>query len=247
MKDSTFIFPAPVEEGLIGGEIHLSSIAASVAIPEPEPSWRDSDTLSAIIVITTVILIAISKNIANIIPSLIGSLVRWKEIQNIEDSAKLKRDRNLVTIFCIVPFWLIASIYSLWEIDITSNNTTESNLLTTGLVLGVYCLIRTIMESTVIQGKVKNIQNLLSGSSYTYFIIMTILLFAAVAIGNLIDLNSEEIKNLSYYVIGAIYSIFLLRKTQILKKSCNLLSAILYLCALEILPTSLLVATAIIF
>lgn len=247
MKDSTFIFPAPVEEGLIGGEMHLSSIAASVAIPEPEPSWRDSDTLSAIIVITTVILIAISKNIANIIPSLIGSLVRWKEIQNIEDSAKLKRDRNLVTIFCIVPFWLIASIYSLWEIDITSNNTTESNLLTTGLVLGVYCLIRTIMESTVIQGKVKNIQNLLSGSSYTYFIIMTILLFAAVAIGNLIDLNSEEIKNLSYYVIGAIYSIFLLRKTQILKKSCNLLSAILYLCALEILPTSLLVATAIIF
>lgn len=247
MKDSTFIFPAPVEEGLIGGEMHLSSIAASVAIPEPEPSWRDSDTLSAIIVITTVILIAISKNIANIIPSLIGSLVRWKEIQNIEDSAKLKRDRNLVTIFCIVPFWLIASIYSLWEIDITSNNTTESNLLTTGLVLGVYCLIRTIMESTVIQGKVKNIQNLLSGSSYTYFIIMTILLFAAVAIGNLIDLNSEEIKNLSYYVIGGIYSIFLLRKTQILKKSCNLLSAILYLCALEILPTSLLVATAIIF
>lgn len=247
MKDSTFIFPAPVEEGLIGGEMHLSSIAASVAIPEPEPSWRDSDTLSAIIVITTVILIAISKNIANIIPSLIGSLVRWKEIQNIEDSAKLKRDRNLVTIFCIVPFWLIASIYSLWEIDITSNNTTESNLLATGLVLGVYCLIRTIMESTVIQGKVKNIQNLLSGSSYTYFIIMTILLFAAVAIGNLIDLNSEEIKNLSYYVIGGIYSIFLLRKTQILKKSCNLLSAILYLCALEILPTSLLVATAIIF
>lgn len=247
MKDSTFIFPAPVEEGLIGGEMHLSSIAASVAIPEPEPSWRDSDTLSAIIVITTVILIAISKNIANIIPSLIGSLVRWKEIQNIEDSAKLKRDRNLVTIFCIVPFWLIASIYSLWEIDITSNNTTESNLLATGLVLGVYCLIRTIMESTVIQGKVKNIQNLLSGSSYTYFIIMTILLFAEVAIGNLIDLNSEEIKNLSYYVIGGIYSIFLLRKTQILKKSCNLLSAILYLCALEILPTSLLVATAIIF
>lgn len=250
MTDSTYIYhpcPVPVEEGLVGGEMHLSTIAAPVASIDYEPEWKDSTLFCSAIVICTIILIAISRNIANIFPSLVGSLLRWKELQNIEDSAKIKRDRNLVAVFCILPFWIIATIFRLWEIKIIEDSSIESHFLVTGIVLGTYTIIRTIIERLTLNGRIRRQQVLLSGSSYTYFIIMTLILFITVTICNIADLPSGEIKSISYYVLGAIYSVFLIRKTQILKKSCNLLSAILYLCALEILPTSLLVATAIIF
>jgi hypothetical protein len=45
---------------------------------------------------------------------------------------------------------------------------------------------------------------------------------------------------------GVIYLIYLLRRGQILSLSCNPLTTFLYLCGLELLPTALLVVSAVI-
>ena len=67
-----------------------------------------------------------------------------------------------------------------------------------------------------------------------------------------IPLKSSGIGNnvsviVMYCITGLLYFIFLIRRFQIFASDSNYLTAILYLCALEILPTALFVTSALIF
>jgi hypothetical protein len=84
-------------------------------------------------------------------------------------------------------------------------------------------------------------------SSHTFFIILTLLLMAMGGIMSFVNVAPMDIKNAMLWVSAAIYAVFLLRKTQIFTSSCSFFSGFLYLCALEILPTGALVASALIF
>ena len=59
--------------------------------------------------------------------------------------------------------------------------------------------------------------------------------------------DTEVIKTAMIWISAFTYALFLLRKTQIFSSSCNFFSAFLYLCALEIIPTGILVVPAVIF
>ena len=84
-------------------------------------------------------------------------------------------------------------------------------------------------------------------ASYSFFIIYTLVLLAIGAVMGVLDSSDAEIKNAMLWVSVSIYALFLIRKTQIFSTSCSIFMAFLYLCALEILPTGILVVSAMIF
>jgi hypothetical protein len=84
-------------------------------------------------------------------------------------------------------------------------------------------------------------------ASYSFFIIYTLVLLAIGAVMGVLDSPDAEIKNAMLWVSVSIYALFLIRKTQIFSTSCSIFMAFLYLCALEILPTGILVVSAMIF
>ena len=84
-------------------------------------------------------------------------------------------------------------------------------------------------------------------SGYNYFIVLTLVLVATAGISSIAGVNELMVKRILQYEIAVIFAVFLLRRTQILSNACNQFTAFLYLCALEILPAGLLVASAIIF
>ena len=78
----------------------------------------------------------------------------------------------------------------------------------------------------------------------TYFIPAAVLSLIVSWIQELCGVEAGTIRMTILYIWGSIWLVFLFRKLQIFKNSCSLLSAILYLCSLEILPMAVLAAAA---
>ena len=188
------------------------------------------------------------RRFVGIFPSLMACIVRWKESVNLDASVQLSRDRDIMAIAMVMPFCLTAGKFDFYSPVWTGQFGADGKLgITIGVFIG-YILLRKGLEH-VLRPKKMNPKTYKTAckSSHTFFIILTLTLMAMGGVMSFIDVAPMEIKNAMLWVSGATYAVFLLRKTQIFTSSCSFFSGFLYLCALEILPTGALVASALIF
>ena len=203
---------------------------------------------NTLVLISFLICILPLRNFVGIFPSLMACLVRWKESINLDASVQLSRDRDIMAIAMVMPFCLTAGKFDFYSPVWTGQFGADGKLgITIGVIIA-YIMLRKGLEH-VLRGKKINQKTYRSAckSSHTFFIILTLLLMAMGGIMSFVDMSPMDIKNAMLWVSAAIYAIFLLRKTQIFTSSCSFFSGFLYLCALEILPTGALVASALIF
>ena len=203
---------------------------------------------NTLVLISFLICILPLRRFVGIFPSLMACLVRWKESINLDASVQLSRDRDIMAIAMVMPFCLTACKFALYSPSWTGQFGADGKLgITIGAILA-YILLRKGLEH-VLRGKKINQKTYRTAckSSHTFFIILTLLLMAMGGIMSFANVDPMDIKNAMLWVSAAIYAIFLLRKTQIFISSCSFFSGFLYLCALEILPTGALVASALIF
>ena len=188
------------------------------------------------------------RRFVGIFPSLMACMVRWKESVNLNASVQLSRDRDVMAMAMAMPFCLTAARFSLYSPSWIAEYGADGRLcITIGIIIG-YILLRKGLEH-IFRPKKRNPKTYMTAckSSHTFFIILTLLLMAIGGIMSFANASAISIKNAMLWVSAAIYVIFLLRKTQIFTSSCSFFTAFLYLCALEILPTGALVASALIF
>ena len=188
------------------------------------------------------------RRFVGIFPSLMACIVRWKESVNLDASVQLSRDRDIMAIAMVMPFCLTAGKFDFYSPVWIGQFGADGKLgITIGVFIG-YILLRKGLEH-VFRPKKMNPKTYRTAckSSHTFFIILTLTLMAMGGVMSFIDVAPMEIKNAMLWVSGATYAVFLLRKTQIFTSSCSFFSGFLYLCALEILPTGALVASALIF
>ena len=188
------------------------------------------------------------RRFVGIFPSLIACLVRWKESVNLDASVQLSRDRDIMAIAMVMPFCLTAGKFSLYSPSWIGQFGTDGRL---GITIGViitYILLRKGLEH-IFRPKKMNPKTYRTGckSSHTFFIILTLLIMSMGGIMSFANASPADIKTAMLWVSAATYAVLLLRKTQIFTSSCSFFSGFLYLCALEILPTGALVASALIF
>ena len=207
----------------------------------------DSPISDIFTLLSLLAVICLLRRIIEIFPSLLASLIRWKESVNLFNSVKLSRDRNMIAISMVIPFTLIISasrIYSPAFLDPMSDDARFG--ITTGIFI-LYFGIRLLLERFCAP-KRRNIQmyRCACRSAYTFFILLTILLLSLWGILSVTGADTAASQNAMLWLSGSIYLIFILRKTQFFASSCSIFTAFLYLCALEILPTGALVASAVI-
>ena len=203
---------------------------------------------NTLVLISFLICILPLRRFVGIFPSLMACLVRWKESINLDASVQLSRDRDIMAMAMVMPFCLTAGKFSLYSPSWTGQFGADGKLgITIGAIIA-YIMLRKGLEH-LLRGKKINQKTYRSAckSSHTFFIILTLLLMAMGGIMSFVNVAPMDIKNAMLWVSAAIYAIFLLRKTQIFTSSCSFFSGFLYLCALEILPTGALVASALIF
>ena len=203
------------------------------------------DILALISTLTSILLL---RRMVNIFPSLMGCTIRWKESVNLEASVKHSLDRDMLAIAMILPFCLVADRFRLYAPDFMSCLAPSIRLaLTIGIFTG-YILIRTLISKMVRPHKMQpKTYRTAERAAFTFFIILTIILLAMGGVMSFIKMNESVIRTAMLCVSALIYVLFMLRKLQIFASGCSFFAAFLYLCALEIVPTGVLVASAIIF
>ena len=197
--------------------------------------------------ISLLIIITLLKRLVSIFPSLLACLIRWKESVNLEMSVKLSRDRNILAIALVIPFCLTAFHWDLYSPSFTENLSQTAGLGTTTGVFFAYILLRWALTSICKSKKSrKSAYSTSVAAGRTFFIILTLLLMAIGGTMSFIGVEHQTIKDAMIWISGAIYLLFLLRRTQIFASSYNFFTVFLYLCALEIIPTGVLVTSAMI-
>ena len=197
--------------------------------------------------LSLLVIICLLRRTIEIFPSLLASLIRWKESINLFNSVKLSRDRNMIALSMIVPFCLVVTASGIYSPSYMSTMDEDTRFGITFGVFIIYIVLRTLLERICLP-KRRNAQMYRCAciSAYTFFILLTILLLSLWGILSVLNANPSSSKDAMLWLSGGIYLIFLLRKTQIFACSCSIFTAFLYLCALEILPTGALVASAVI-
>lgn len=238
----------PIDKGFSGGELLLptepdAGVGAVVA-----RQWDENVLLVIIGFLSLIAAIVLIRNIVNILPYLIGCAWRWKENVNLEDSTKLCRDRDVIFILSCFPFCLLAADMRLWNPSFTSRlGPTVEFLVTAGIFL-IYIGIRFAMQRGVRPGRISPKMYRTAVNTFrTFLITITVTILATAGIAGLFGAPKDVVRSIILWETAFLYLVMLLRKSQIFASNCTIFSTILYLCASEILPTGLLVASALIF
>lgn len=221
----------PTEPYAIVGNTNDSSLAEDIAAA-----------------ISLLIILILFKKIVNIVPSLFACILRWKENINLEDSVRMSRDRSLVSAAMFIPFCLIAENFGLYEPNYMQDLSNDLRMAATACTFIAYFALKTI-AAVICRPNGKKANTYVAGykSSWSFFIIMTLLLLFIAGTTRLTGISYESAKITMLWLSVAIYSILLLREFQIFASSCSYVTAFLYLCALEIVPSGLLVGSVYVF
>jgi hypothetical protein len=83
-------------------------------------------------------------------------------------------------------------------------------------------------------------------AAHTFFVILTLVLLVTGGAMTVSGADESSIKSAMLWLSAGIYGLFFIRKFQIFTSNCSIFTAFLYLCALEIIPTGIIVVSAII-
>ena len=175
-------------------------------------------------------------------------LIRWKENVNLQTSLKMRTSRDMIAGAMFIPFCLVVFRFRMYCPGFIDGMADGSRLWATIGMIAAYVMLRFACKLTArTRSTTASIYKNATDSARTYFIILTIMLVTTGGILMFFDTQISHIRTAMFWISGAIYALFLLRKTQIFLSSCNIFVSFLYLCALEILPTGVLIASAVIF
>ena len=195
-----------------------------------------------------IVVLLLLKRLVNIFPSLMACMMRGKENLNLESSVKLARDRDVLALSMVLPFCLLAAKHNLYEPTFMADMERNVMLGVYICIFLAYLLVRSLAIWLFRPNRMpKKTYHAADKAALTFFIIMTLVLFAAAGIMNFLDMDENVLRNAMLWVSAVIYGLFLLRKIQIFSSSCSVFAAFLYLCALELIPTGILVVSAMIF
>lgn len=175
-------------------------------------------------------------------PSLVGCFLRWKENVALYNNMKLRRKRNKLAL-CITPaILLVFSRYPIWNIfENTSPLIAYCNMV---IVFLAYLLLRILCRLVFCRGDYAAKEfDQQADLVVNYFIITSVVLFALFGSCRLLCVPDELVVRILLYSSAAIYCLLLVREMQVLSSMRGFLPSFLYLCALEILPTGILVAS----
>ena len=198
--------------------------------------------------ISLIAVIALLRRLVNIFPSLVACLIRWKENINLQVSLKMRTDRDIFTYVLFIPFCLAIFRFKLYCPGFMSGMGEGTRLWCTIGIAAGYILVRIACRLLFrLHSTPSSTYKTANDSVRTYFVILALTLLTTGGVLSFFNTPLEHIRTAMFWLSGTIYTLFLVRKTQIFLTSCNLFASFLYLCALEILPTGVLIASAVIF
>jgi len=215
--------------------------------PAAAPAAADIPVADSVLMVVFVLLALLTlRSFISVLPFLSDSVLRARGSAALENSVRVSRDRNLVALVLLLPAVLLIYRYRLYDPAFVQGMSSDLRLLTVGGVFLGYLLLRFLLFLWLKPRRRADAYQLAYRAGYTFFILMMLLVLVTVGVLYLLRVNDFTVKMFILAEAAFVYFVYLLRRAQILSGFCNPLTTFLYLCALELLPTGLLVASAVI-
>ena len=223
-------------------------VLPSQPVAEPMAQGNQSLALEILACVSLFIILLILRKIVNVYPSLIACVMRWKESINLEASVKLSRDRNAIALALVIPFCLIVEHFDLFYPSYMDGKGESMRIL---IVIGTFIIYGSLRLITAFfcRPKKQSDKSYVTGckSMFTYFILITLILLCVGGVSEFISVRDSLTKEILLWLTGTTYLFAIFREFQIFVSSYSVFAAFLYLCALELMPTGILLASQFIF
>ena len=211
--------------------------------------WSQCLTNRIVIAVAVALLLIDLVDLLSIFPALTHNLKTSRGAMSLEHSVSVARSRNVSAALFAIPFCLMADRYALYPAHFWQTMPQGISLAVVAGVLVAFIVVRHIIHLLVThprrhdQEKAHAIHRVM----YTFFILMVILMLATVGVMALKTAPDAVIRRVLNWEMIGMYAFAFFREGQILASNCSGFSTILYLCALELLPLAMLIASAIVF
>lgn len=221
-----------------------SSVTGLKEIDNFPDGWESSPVNGGLMAVASVILVLYIRKFVTVFPYLVGGVFRWKRLAELENNMRLSRERDAVVLPSFIILCLgLSRLAVLSPAFIQPFSPSMRTAVTFGICM-VFLIFRKIMILLVPHGKIRRDALLSAAGAGNDFLILTAGVFTVLVIISGISAGCYDFaRNVSCYSICAIWGLFLFRKGQIMGGNAGQLQAILYLCAVEVLPAVLLVAS----
>lgn len=205
----------------------------------------DDPVFCGLAVILTFIFLLSVRSFFKILPSLWDCVLRWKGNLELEDSLQLSGSRNLIAAVMFVPLCMVVYSHDLYHPDFM--DALPHGLRLPALITGMlaYVTLRSFLNWQLEMGLYRTKTFVAANRSFLNFmIILFMILFPTGAIMRIFTGNEDLTSAILLHVAALVYVFHIFRRGQIFASVCNPFTTFLYLCGLELLPTTVLVLSA---
>ena len=222
------------------GELQLPTVPEDT-VPMPVSGLPPlGEVMLVIFILLSLLLVG---NFIGIIPHLADSILRARGSTALEGSVRVSRDRNIIALVFVIPAIVIQYRYCLYYPDFVKEMAPSARLLTTMGVFVGYLLLRHLLF-VWLKPRRSDAYSMSHRAGYSFFILMSLVVFLTIGILVLFNAADATVRGFILVEVILFYAVYFFRRGQILLTNCNPFTTFLYLCALEILPTGLFVASA---
>lgn len=214
------------------GEAVLSADVAPLAV-------------SILVVVFLLLSLLLLPRLMDLIPLLFDSLFRARGSSTLENSVRYGIDRRLLCALMLIPTVLILYGFRLYNPAFLRDWPDIWRLAGVAGAFFAFLLLRLLLYWMLMPRRRSENYRLSRATALTYFIVLLLLVMPSLGVMKIIGCDSAVIRLVICIETALVYITFFIRRAQILSLSCNPLRTFLYLCGLELLPTSAWVLSAV--
>lgn len=205
--------------------------------------WGDIPLNGWLIVISALCLVIDASGLYYIFSDLCKCATRWRWNLTADASMQFCRERDILALLMVLPVTVVASRFEMISSRFLDAVPEGWRTLAVLGVVVAYLIIR-LFNYGSLRYKARRVSNYQVARTATWniFIVFALVLLVSVGIMWLCGVEDAGIRVAGLTEAALFYLIAIVQKSQILGASCNPLTTFLYLCALEFLPTGLLIA-----
>ena len=214
--------------------------------PVRDLPWQAEPVNSTVSVFFIVLVMLNIRNFMEVVPAAAQALLRWRANFKLESSVHLARARNICAVLCGIPFCMSANRYAFYDPEYLSAVPSWATMpITVAVGLGYFLLRFFLAWQLEPRSRNREAYRVSNRAYYSMFVLQAMAILLTGMLLSMFGMDAVIIRRLYWVELAFFYGVFLIRKCQILSTFCNPFTTFLYLCALELLPTGLLAASAV--
>lgn len=227
------------------GILHLGTTTPdSIAV---QTGWTGC-TVNAIVLLITLILFTVNfRGLIHLLPEVLNCILRAKPNIGLEHNLHSSAERNATAWIMMPAFAMIADRYHLYNPSFIEWLPYGWSLAATFIVIFIALGSRYIFYPLRPNNLRGDVSKAAHNTLYTCFVGMMLFVIPTACITLAVHTPDAVAKAIILYEIALFFLLSVIRTTQFLSRQCSVFSTFSYLCALELVPAAILIASARLF